>query len=269
MLKNRLIPCVVLKGDLVVQSFGFSRYLPIGKIDAVIEFFVNWDVDEIVIIDIDASKEGRTIRMDVVDRVAQKCSVPLTVGGGISTHDSVQKILKVGADKICINTVSYENPRFITETSDRYGAQFVTVAIDAKLVNGKYLAHVRNGKVSTGLTVVEFAQKMEKLGAGEIFLNSIDRDGSKLGYDLELLKSVSSAVQIPVIACGGVGSTRDLPLAITAGGCSAASAANIFNHTELSTIAGKSVMKQAGIPIRIDTRSSYEGFRFDFLGRPI
>lgn len=269
MLKNRLIPCVVLKGDLVVQSFGFNNYLPIGKIDAVIEFFVNWDVDEIVVIDIDATKERRTIDLRIVDRVAQKCNVPLTVGGGIANIEFILEILKVGADKICVNTVCFENPEFITLVSQRYGAQFITVAIDAKLVDGKHMAFVRNGQVSTGYTVRDFARRAESLGAGEIFLNSVDRDGSKRGYDIELLKTVSSSVRIPVIACGGVGTSRDLPLAITAGGCSAASAANIFHHTELSTVAGKSIMKRAGIPIRIDSEVSYERYEFDFLGRPI
>jgi len=269
MIKNRLIPCVVLKGDLVVQSFNFNQYLPIGKIDAVIEFFNNWDVDEIIVVDIDATKENRSINLKTIERIATKCMVPLTVGGGIRDANFINQILGVGADKICINTVAFENPHFITQASDKYGCQFVTVAIDVKKVGSDYIAFVRNGKVSTQMKADQFARHVEKLGAGEIFLNSIDRDGSKLGYDLELLKLVSSSVRIPVIACGGVGKVTDLPKAIKQGGCSAVSAANIFNHTELSTVAGKAFMKSSGIPIRIDSNVKYEGFEFDFLGRPI
>ena len=260
---------MVLKGDLVVQSFGFSSYLPIGKIDAVIEFFVNWDVDEIIILDIDATRTGSTIRLDLIERVSRKCFVPLTIGGGIRDSDFVTKLLKVGADKICVNAVAIEDPQFISRVADKYGRQFVTVSIDARKTASGYQTFIRNGSVPTGLTPLEHALQAEKNGAGEIFLNSIDRDGFRQGYDIELLKSVSQGVDLPVVACGGVGKAGDLAEAITAGGCQAASAANIFNHTELSTVAGKAIMKRKGIPIRIDSGVKYEDFEFDSLDRPI
>ena len=269
MLKNRLIPCVILKGDLVVQSFGFKKYLPIGKIDSVIEFLVNWDVDEIVVIDIDATKEKRKINLEIIERIAKNCFVPLTVGGGIKIESDVRDLLQKGADKIILNSVAYENPDFISRVSKKYGKQFVVISIDGKLEDGKYLAFTNNGRKSIGLTVDDWAHKVEQLGAGEIFLNSIDKDGSRLGYDIDLLKLVSSAVNIPVIACGGVGKASDLVKAITEGNCQAASAANIFNHTELSTVAGKAIMKKRGLPIRIDSEVKYQNFEFDYLDRPI
>ena len=273
MIKNRLIPCVLLKGDLVVQSFGFEKYLPIGRIDAVIEFLMNWDVDEIVVIDMDASLQKRTIDLGIIERIAQKCFLPLTIGGGVKDHNFVAELLKVGADKVVVNSVVVEDPDFITRISEKYGRQFVTVSIDAKKVgdgeNSKYMTFTNNGKDAIGETAAELAQRVEKLGAGEIFLNSIDRDGSRLGYDIDLLKSVSSAVKIPVIACGGVGKAGDLAEAITLGGCQAASAANIFNHTELSTIAGKAIMREKGLPIRIDSNVKYQDIAFDHLDRPI
>lgn len=269
MLKNRLIPCVILQNDLVVQSFNFKNYLPIGKIDAVIEFLVNWDVDEIIVIDITATPENRSISLDIIDRVAKKCFVPLTVGGGVKDIETVRKLLRVGADKVVFNSLIHENPSFISEMATKYGSQFVTASIDAKKDGDKHFAYTYGGNKSLDISVEELAKKVEDLGAGEIFLNSIDRDGSREGYDLDLLSKVSSAVKIPVIACGGVGRAGHLAMAITEGGCQAASAANIFNHTEMSTVAGKAIMKKNGLPIRIDSQVQYSNIEFDFLDRPI
>jgi len=270
MLKVRLIPIVILKNNLVVQSFGFNRYLPIGKIDAVIEFLVNWDVDEIIVIDIDATEINRTIAFDTIERVAEKCFVPLTVGGGIRNSDTVSRLLDVGADKISLNSAAIETPEFITKISNKYGAQFVVVSIDAKKIGpNKYEAFTRNGKVSTNRCPGKLAKEMQDLGAGEILINSIDNDGMQGGYDIELLKLVTSSVTVPVIACGGVGKAGDLTKGYTEGNCQAVSAANIFNHTELSTIAGKAIMKAAGVPIRIDSSVKYDNIAFDHLDRPI
>jgi cyclase len=259
-----------MKSDLVVQSFGFEKYLPIGSIDAVIEFLVNWDVDEIIVIDIDASKESRCISPRLIERISNKCFVPLTVGGGVKNIDQVTQLINNGADKIVLNSVVIENPEFVTKIANKYGRQFVTVSIDAKKEkDGKYMCYINNALDATNQEVSKFAKYVESIGAGEIFINSIDRDGSRLGYDLELLNLVSSSVRIPVIGCGGVGKASHLADAIEKGGCQAASAANIFNHTELSTVAGKAIMKKHGIPIRIDSTVSYKDFDFDHLDRPL
>ena len=230
---------------------------------------VNCDVDEIIIVDIEATKENRVISASMIDRVARHCFVPLTVGGGIRTLDQVRKLLKVGVDKISVNSLLQDNPNFVSDIANKYGSQFVTVSIDAKKVDGGYMAMTNSGTASLRATPAEIAHRVEAAGAGEIFVNSVDRDGSRQGYDIDLLKSVSEAVTIPVIACGGVGRAGHLAEAITLGGCQAAAAANIFNHTELSTIAGKSIMKKYGLPIRIDSKVKYEGIDFDFLDRPV
>ncbi len=270
MLRNRLIPTVVIKSGLVVQSFNFKNFLPIGKVDAVIEFLINWDVDEIIVLDIDATKEKRLPDFKIIERIARKCFVPLTVGGGVHSMDTIAQLLLVGADKIVINSAIVENPTFISEIAEKYGSQFVVASIDAKSKDdGTYEAYCFNGTRPTGIDPVNLAIKCEKLGAGEIFINSIDRDGSRRGYDLNLLKSITSSVKIPVIACGGVGKISDLEKGINEGKCQAVSAANIFYHFELSTIAGKAHMRNKGIPIRINSKVKYEGFNFDFLGRPI
>jgi cyclase len=210
-----------------------------------------------------------TIRLDLIERISRKCFVPLTIGGGIRDSNFIATLLKVGADKICVNSIAIEDPEFVSRVARKYGSQFITVSIDAKKVGDKYESFILNGRLGTGLTPADLAKRVENLGAGEIFLNSIDRDGSKQGYDIDLLKSVSEAVSIPVIACGGVGKASDLATAITHGKCQAASAANIFNHTELSTISAKAIMKRNGIPIRIDSSVKYENFNFDHLDRPI
>ena len=269
MLKNRLIPTIILKNDLVVQSFNFKNYLPIGRIDAVVEFFNNWDVDEIIVIDIDASRDGRIIDPRLIERIAKNCFVPLAVGGGIRNEQNLKDLLSMGIEKIIINKVIFDDQNFIEKISSKYGKQFIVASLDAKLIKDDYYIFVDNGKRNTGMKVKEASIMVEEKGAGEIFINSIDRDGSRLGYDTKLLKIVSSSVKIPVIACGGVGKASHLAEAITKGGCQASSAANIFQHTELSTIVGKSIMKSKGLPIRIDTKAKYDNFHFDEIDRPI
>lgn len=269
MLKNRLIPVIIVKGDMIVQSFSFRRFLPIGKVKTAIEFFVNWDVDEIIILDIDATKKNRSPNLEIIDWAAKECFVPLTVGGGISSILDIKNVLRAGADKISINTSAYENPGFITEASQLFGNQCISVSIDAKKIDNEYRVFIRNGKIDTGETVQSWSEKAEKLGVGEILINSIDRDGLRQGYDIELLNLISSSVNVPVIACGGVGNVAHLVAGITEGKCQAAAAANIFQHTEHSTISAKSFMKKAGLPVRLSSDVKYEDFDIDHLGRPI
>ncbi len=269
MLKNRLIPVIVVKDKLIVQSFNFKRFLPIGKIKTAIEFFVNWDVDEIIILDIDASNQGRGPNLEVIKWASRECFVPLTIGGGICSIESIKNVLRAGADKVSINSYAMENPKFITDAAVYFGNQCITVSVDTMKVANDYNVFIKNGKIDTGLKVVDWVKKLERLGAGEILINSIERDGSREGYDLQLLNLVSSSVNIPVIACGGVGDMRHLASGIIEGNCQAVAAANIFQHTEHSTIAAKAMMNKLGAQVRLSSEVQYENFDFDHLGRPI
>lgn len=268
MLKTRLIPCIVTKNDLVVQSFGFNRYLPIGNVKTTIEFFVNWDVDEIVIMDIDATRDGRGPNIDLVSWAVQECFVPIVVGGGIKTLLHIQELLKAGADKVCINSVVRDNLSFVTEASDAFGNQCITVSVDTIKKKGEYGVYDYQTGKTTELELTNHLKDIENAGAGEILLNSVDRDGSRQGYDLELLQLVSSAVSIPVIALGGVGRFEHLAEAVTEGGCQGIAAANIFQHVEHSTIAAKAQMLASGLNVRLSSEVKYENFSLDILGRP-
>jgi imidazole glycerol-phosphate synthase subunit HisF len=267
-LKTRLIPCIITKGSLVVQSFNYNKYLPIGNVKIAIEFFVNWDVDEIIILDIDAYREQRRPNKELVEWAATECFVPLTVGGGIRNLDDIRDLLKAGADKVCINSVAREKPSFVSDAAAIFGSQCITVSIDAIKTEQGYRVYDYYRQSVLESTPAEYAQKLEEYGAGEIFLNSVDRDGSRKGYDIELLRSVSSNLTIPVIACGGVGKVADLSKGIIDGQCQAAAAANIFQHTEHSTIAAKSHMLRSGIQVRLSSNVKYENFQFDIMGRP-
>ncbi|OLQ86155.1 hypothetical protein BIY22_12970 [Vibrio panuliri] len=268
MLKIRLVPCIITKDELVVQSFGFNKYLPIGNVKTAIDFFVNWDVDEIIVNDIDATKDGRAPNVDLVSWAAKECFVPLTVGGGIKSVDHIRQLLKAGADKVAINSLAIENPDFITESSSLFGSQCITVSIDAIRKGEVYKVYDYQKKSALDIDVVEWAVKVESLGAGEILLNSVDRDGSREGYDTQLLSSVSERVTIPVIALGGVGRFDQLAEGATIGGCQALAAANIFQHMEHSTIAAKAQMRSANLNVRLSSEVKYENFELDFLGRP-
>lgn len=258
MLKHRLIPCLILKDNKIVQSIKFKRYLPIGSAEVAIEFFMNWDVDEIVLLDIKATQENRKPQLDLIKQFASSCFLPLSVGGGIKSIDDMREILKVGADKIIINHAAVKNPNLIQESARIFGSQCITVSIDFKYNADDHAeVFIDSGKVATGLNPVDWAKKIESLGAGEILLNSIDRDGTRQGYDLPLTKAVQNAVNIPVIACGGVGKMEHFVEGIQTAGAHAVAAANIFQHTEHSTIIAKSALKKAGIEIRLDTEANY------------
>jgi imidazole glycerol-phosphate synthase subunit HisF len=268
MLKTRLIPCIITKGDLVVQSFGFNRYLPIGNVKTAIEFFVNWDVDEIIIIDIDASIKGQEPDVELVEWAAKACFVPLVVGGGIKNIKHIQRLLRAGADKVCLNSIVRDKISFVTEASNIFGDQCITVSVDIIKDNGKYNIFDYRKSKSFSSDLFAHLKEIEQAGAGEILLNSVDRDGSRKGYDLELLKHVSSTVNIPVIALGGVGRFEHLADAVLVGGCQAVAAANIFQHMEHSTIAAKAQMLSSGLPVRLSSEVKYENFSLDVLGRP-
>ncbi|SVE41749.1 uncharacterized protein METZ01_LOCUS494603, partial [marine metagenome] len=226
MLKTRLIPIIVLKNDLIVQSIGFNQYLPIGNIKMAIEFFVNWDVDEIVLVDIDATKENRVFPLDIVKKACAECFIPISIGGGIKILKDIRETLRSGADKIVINEAAYIDPKFISNAVRTFGSSTITASIDAKKIDNEYYAFYRNGKINSKKSVLKWIKELEDLGVGEILINSIDRDGSRIGYDLELVKTVSENISIPVIACGGVGNVTHFVDAVLKGNCQAVAAAN-------------------------------------------
>ncbi len=268
MLKPRLIACLVLKDGWVVQSINFSKYLPVGSPDIAVEYLARWDVDEIVLLDISATPQGRNPNFDLVARVSEDRFVPLTVGGGITSTSDIRELIHHGADKISINTAAINNPAVIEEGANLFGAQCIIVSIDVKKNgSGDYEVCVDSGSRGTGLHPVNWAKQVEQLGAGEILLNSIDRDGSKQGYDLQLVKMVADAVTIPVIACGGVGRFAHFVEGARDGHASAVAAANIFHFMEHSVIAAKAYIQDAGTNMRLDSAVNYAGFGFSEIGR--
>lgn len=268
MLKKRLVACLLIRDGLIVQSIGFNRYLPIGQPRFPIEFVAKWDVDEIVLLDMSATPKKRVLDTEVLELLSRSCFVPLTVGGGIKSVDDVRRIIRAGADKVTVNAHAVVRPELISEIADIFGSQCVVVSIDCRLEkDGRYQVYTHSGARSTGLTPEFWAQRVEQLGAGEIFLNSIDRDGSKRGYDIELIQRVTDVVSIPVIACGGVGRHSHFAAGILNGGASAVAAANIFHYIEHSTIVAKAHLLRAGVDVRLDSNAKYEDRDFDASGR--
>jgi len=269
-LKKRLVACLLIREGLIVQSIGFKRYLPIGRPRFPIEFVVKWDVDEIVLLDISATPENRIPDIGILELLSRSCFVPLTVGGGISSVNDVRSITRAGADKAAINTNAVARPQLISEIAEVFGNQCVVISIDCRREpDGRYQVYTHSGTKPTGMSPEKWAKQVEILGAGEIFLNSIDRDGTKSGYDIELIHRVSESVSIPVIACGGVGNYTDFAPGIIQGGASAVAAANIFHYIEHSTIVAKAHLLRCGIDIRLDSDATYEGRDFDENGRLI
>jgi cyclase len=269
-LKKRLVACLLIRNGLIVQSIGFKRYLPIGHPRFPIEFVVKWDVDEIVLLDMSATPENRAPDTGVLELLSRSCFVPLTVGGGIKSVDDVRRITRAGADKAAVNAHAVARPQLVSEIADVFGSQCVVVSIDCRRErDGRYQVYTHSGSRPTGLTPEAWAKQVETLGAGEVFLNSVDRDGSKQGYDLELIRRVSDSVSIPVVACGGVGNYAHFSPGILEGGASAVAAANIFHHIEHSTILAKAHLLRSGVDIRLDSDATYEGREFDEYGRLI
>ncbi|MEK6945624.1 MAG: imidazole glycerol phosphate synthase cyclase subunit [Nanoarchaeota archaeon] len=261
MLKKRLIPCLFLKNGHLVRSEKFSYHQLLGDPLHQVERINSWSADELIYIDISDVKEYDLRRSDmkvkrmsdiyeIISEVSKTCFIPLSFGGNIKTLDEIREILKRGADKVVVNTIAIENPNFITEGAAKFGSQCIIVGIDVKKENGEYKVYSHHGKTLTDKNLVSWAKEVEHLGAGEIFLNSIDRDGTGMGYDTYLIKSVADAVKIPVIACGGVGVFEHFIEGFVDGNASAVAAGNIFNYTENSVIRAKKTLKKAGIEIR-------------------
>jgi cyclase len=251
MLKVRVIPCLDVKDGRVVKGVNFVGLRDAGDPVEQAMLYDAAGADELCFLDITASHEKRGILLDVVRRTAEACFMPLTVGGGVRTLDDIRALLLAGADKVSINTEAVKNPEFVREASRKFGAQCITVAIDAKqTAPGRFEVFTHGGRTATGIDAVAHARKMVEYGAGEILVTSMDRDGTKKGYDIPLTRAVSDAVTVPVIASGGVGSVDDLVDGIVNGHASAVLAASIFHFGEVSIGKAKETLAAAGVAIR-------------------
>tara|TARA_B100001123_G_scaffold330704_1_gene372754 strand:+ start:258 stop:1016 length:759 start_codon:yes stop_codon:yes gene_type:complete len=252
MLKKRIIPCLDIKNGRVVKGINFVNLIDAGDPAEQAKIYNDNGADEICFLDISASHENRNIMLEVVKKTTEKCFVPLTVGGGIRNLEDISNLLLAGADKVSINTAAVSNEFLIKESAEKFGSQCIVVAVDAKKVsNDKWEVFTHGGRKSTGKDVLKFVKKMEFLGAGEILLTSMDRDGTKKGYDLDLTKKVSNLVNIPVIASGGVGSLEHLYQGIKIGNANAVLAASIFHFGKFSIKDVKKYLDSKGIPVRI------------------
>lgn len=255
MLSKRIIPCLDVKDGRVVKGVNFIDLKDAGDPVETARAYSREGADEIVYLDITASIEKRSAMLEIVVKTAEQVFIPLTVGGGIRNIEDIRLLLKSGADKVSLNTAAIENPGLVKEASEEFGTQCIVVAIDAK-INHKpstkqWKVYTYGGRKPVGLDAVEWAKKTESLGAGEILLTSMDRDGTKDGYDLELTRTISEAVNIPVIASGGAGNLEHLYDAFTQGKADAALAASIFHYGEYSVKEAKKYLKNKGIPVRI------------------
>ena len=252
MFTKRIIPCLDVKDGRVVKGVNFVDLRDAGDPVEIAAAYDKAGADEVVFLDITASSDGRNTVVDMVRRVAEQVFIPFTVGGGIRTVDDFKALLREGADKISVNSAAIDNPRLISDAADKFGSQCVVVAIDAKKrLDGGFNIYKHGGRLDCGIDAVEWAIKCEKLGAGEILLTSMDCDGTKAGFDLELTKAVSDAVNIPVIASGGAGSMEHFKDALTIGGADAALAASLFHYKELEIVDLKKYLRDQGVSVRL------------------
>ena len=252
MLKNRVIPCLDVKNGRVVKGINFVDLKDAGDPVEQASIYSNGGADEICFLDITASNENRNTIIDVVSKTAEKCFVPLTVGGGIRTIHNIRELLLAGADKVSINTAAVKDINFVRDASKKFGTQCMVVAVDAKKVSDKkWEIFTHGGRENTGIDAIDFSKQAEENGAGEILLTSMDKDGTKSGYDLELLKKITTSLSIPVIASGGAGKLEHLYEAIKNGGASAVLAASIFHYGEFTIKETKEYLKSKNVPIRL------------------
>ena len=252
MLKRRIIPCLDVKDGRVVKGINFLNLKDAGDPVEQAQIYDKGGADEICFLDITASSENRKILLDKVSETAKSCFVPLTVGGGVSSIDDIKNLLLAGADKVSINTAAVNNHNFIKESSIRFGSQCIVIAIDVKKVSdNKWEVFTHGGRNPTGIDVIKYAKIVENNGAGEILLTSMDRDGTKKGYDIELTKTVSNLVSIPVIASGGVGNLDHLYDGFKLGLASAVLAASIFHYGNYTILEAKKYLSDKNIPVRL------------------
>ena len=252
MLKNRIIPCLDVKNGRVVKGINFVDLVDAGDPVEQAKIYDEQGADELCFLDITASNENRNIILDTVKKTAEKCFMPLTVGGGVRTLEDIRNLLLAGADKVSINTAAVNNKNLVKESAEKFGSQCIVVAVDAKKVGeNKWEVFTHGGRKSSGKNVMDYIKEAENLGAGEILLTSMDRDGTKKGYDLDLTKKVSSLVNIPVIASGGVGKLEHLYEGLKIAEASAVLAASIFHFGEFSIQDAKKYLVSKGITVRI------------------
>jgi|TARA_A100001388_G_scaffold60340_1_gene41699 cyclase len=252
MIKIRIIPCLDVDNGRVVKGINFVNLVDAGDPVKQAKFYSENGADEITFLDITATHEKRFAMVDIIERTANECLVPLTVGGGIRGVDDMKNFLSVGADKVSVNSSAIKEPKIITEGAMKFGNQCIVVAIDAKKIKNSWKVFINGGRVETGIDAIQWAKKVEKLGAGEILLTSMDRDGTKKGFDLELTKKISSSVGIPVIASGGIGKIDHFVDGVVKGGASALLAASVFHFGEFGISEVKKHLISKGINVRMD-----------------
>jgi cyclase len=259
MLAKRIIPCLDVTGGRVVKGVNFIELRDAGDPVEIAARYNEQGADELTFLDITATSDGRDLILHIIEAVASQVFIPLTVGGGVRTVDDVRRLLNAGADKVSFNSAAVANPQIIRDASDKYGAQCIVVAIDAKRRHGEDLAargagwdvYTHGGRKNVGLDAVAWARRMAEHGAGEVLLTSMDRDGTKIGFDLELTRAVCDAVPVPVIASGGVGALEHLSEGIRIGGADAVLAASIFHYGEFTVGQAKALLARDGIPVRL------------------
>ncbi len=255
MLTKRIIPCLDVKGGRVVKGISFVGLRDAGDPVELASFYYKEGADELVFLDITATPEGRDTMVDVVERISEEVFMPLTVGGGLHSTENMRRMLRAGADKVAVNTAAVLKPALITEGADKFGSQCIVVAIDAKRVESsqqpRWEVYIYSGQKPTGIDALTWAGQAVELGAGELLLTSMDADGHRAGYDIELNRAVSEAVTVPVIASGGAGNMEDLYQALVAGKADAVLAASIFHYGTYSIRETKEYLAKKGIPVRI------------------
>ena len=248
---KRIIPCLDVNDGRVVKGINFVELKDAGDPVEIARSYNDQGADELTFLDITASSDNRGLLFDIIEKVANQIFIPLTVGGGVRNCDDIRNLLNVGADKVGINTSAILNPNFVSESSSRFGSQAIVVAIDAKKIDDHYEIFTHGGRNATGINAIEWAKKMADFGAGELLITSMDRDGTKKGFDNNLMKSISDAVDIPIIASGGAGSLRHLVDGIKEGEADAVLAASIFHYGEYSIKEAKKYMHEHGIEMRL------------------
>ncbi len=252
MLAKRIIPCLDVNAGRVVKGVNFVELRDAGDPVEIARRYDEQGADELTFLDITASSDQRNIILDVVSQVAEQVFIPLTVGGGVRTVDDVRRLLNAGADKVSMNTAAVNNPQLVADASGKVGSQCIVVAIDAKQTSpGVWQVFTHGGRNNTGMDAIAWARRVTELGAGEILLTSMDRDGTKIGFDLALTRAVSDAVNVPVIASGGVGNLQHLADGVTEGRADAVLAASIFHYGEYTVRQAKEYMRERGIEVRL------------------
>lgn len=252
MLKTRIIPTLLFKDFTLVKGISFDSWRRVGSIRQAIKVYNMRGVDELIFVDVTATLESRLPDFKMIDELADDCFVPLTVGGGIRSVEEIRRLLQVGADKVAIGTAAVQNPEIVSLGAQKFGSQCIVVSIDARrMAGGRHEVFTHSGKRTSGIEAAAFAKEIERLGAGEILLTSIDKDGTMKGYDIELIRKVTDIVSIPIIASGGAGGHEDILKALAEGRASAAAAASIFHFTEITPLSIKQFLREKGVKVRI------------------